>query len=459
MPELHAEKPSGTGGKAAGGAIAAVRGFKDILPPETARWQRVEQIATEIFHAFGFREIRVPILEKTELFRRGIGEATDIVEKEMYTFQDRSEDSLTLRPEATASVIRAYLEHGFPAVDPVARLYTLGPMFRRERPQKGRYRQFHQIDAEVLGLADPRVDAELLLLLLTFLRRAGLSALSLEVNSLGCPRCRPGFRLALQRFLAGQTKTLCPDCQRRLETNPLRIFDCKVETCRAAVAGAPRIPAFLCEACRSHFDTVQRYLALLGISFTVNPAMVRGLDYYVRTTFEVTTTALGAQNAVVGGGRYDGLIRDLGGPDIPGIGFAIGMERLISLLPAEDAAALPGPSLFLAALGEPAQERATLLANALRLQGIETELDYGGKGLKSQMKRSDRLACRFTLILGDRELGEGQAEMRDMVRKRQTRLPLDPEAIAAFVLRADANGPEADNGAPETEAGGAAQDR
>lgn len=405
--------------------ITAIKGFKDILPSETGKWRFAEDRVRQVFSAFGFQEIRIPIMEKTDLFRRGIGEATDIVEKEMYTFQDRGDDYLTLRPEATASVIRAYLEHNFYASDPIAKLYTIGPMFRRERPQKGRFRQFHQIDVEVLGYDDPRVDAELILMLIHFLKSVGLTEPQLEINSLGCPNCRPHFREAIVEYLDGKEGQLCPDCRRRMGANPLRIFDCKVETCKSAISDAPVLTEYLCEGCRSHFLTLQESLTLFGVSFVINPRMVRGLDYYTKTAFEVTTTFLGAQNAIVGGGRYDSLVRDLGGPDIPGIGFAIGFERLIAMMPAEDKAFEINPALFIAALGPEAQRFAYELCNRLRLGGIFTEMDYAGKSLKSQLKRANKLKCRYTLMIGEREIAERQAILRNMMDGTQTSIGID----------------------------------
>jgi histidyl-tRNA synthetase len=405
--------------------ITAIRGFKDILPPETDKWRHIEATAYRVFGAFGFREIRVPLLEKTELFSRGIGETTDIVEKEMYTFVDRGEESLTLRPEATASVIRAYLEHSLHAAETVTKLFTLGPMFRRERPQKGRFRQFHQIDAEILGPDDPRTDAELILMLVHFLGQLGLEKRTLEINSLGCSECRPAFRKAVVSFLDGQEKELCGDCRRRISTNPLRVFDCKVEGCGRIVGGAPRMTDFLCPGCRGHFEKVQESLALFGIPFHLNAKMVRGLDYYTRTTFEVTAESLGAQNAVVGGGRYDRLVRDLGGPDIPGIGFAIGFERLASMIPDRKDGEPPTPLLFIAALGEKALARAFLLCNRLRMKGIHAEMDHAGRSLKSQMKRADRLKSRYVLILGEREIEEKRALLRNMRESDQREIPLD----------------------------------
>ncbi len=405
--------------------ITAVRGFKDILPPETDKWRHIEDTAHEVFRTFGFNEIRLPLLEKTELFRRGIGESTDIVEKEMYTFLDRGEESLTLRPEATASVIRAYLEHSLHAAEPVTKLFTIGPMFRRERPQKGRYRQFNQIDVEVLGPDDPHTDAELILMLTYFLRRLGLKNLNIEINSLGCPQCRPAFRDAIVAFLRGSEERLCADCRRRIGTNPLRVFDCKVEQCGELVSLAPNMADFLCLACREHFEKVQSILGLFQIPCKVNAKMVRGLDYYTRTTFEVTTEFLGAQNAILGGGRYDHLVQELGGPDISGIGFAIGFERLASLIPEGETGTPSSPLLFIAPLGERALEKAFSLCNRLRMKGIRVEMDYGGRSLKSQMKRANKLNSAFTLILGDREIDENRALLRDMRASTQEDVALD----------------------------------
>jgi len=405
--------------------ITAVRGFKDILPEETGKWQYIEERAREVFKNFGLSEIKVPILEKTDLFKRGIGETTDIVEKEMYTFKDIGEEYLTLRPEATASVIRAYLQHNMHAADPVAKLFTIGPMFRRERPQKGRFRQFHQINVELIGLDDPRVDAELILMLICFLKSVNLSDLGLEINSLGCPECRPSFRSKLAAFCIDHENELCPDCKRRHITNPLRVFDCKMEGCREIISNAPKLLDYICPECEDHFGRLKEYLTVFGVPFQINTKMVRGLDYYTRTAFEVTTELLGAQNAIAGGGRYDSLIRELGGPDIPGIGFAIGVERLISLLPMKDEDFLTPPHLFIAALGDEAQEFAYTLCNHLRIQGIRTEMDYSGKSLKSQMRRSNKFNSLYTLILGEREIQEKKAELRNMKKGTQETLSLD----------------------------------
>jgi histidyl-tRNA synthetase len=405
--------------------ITAVKGFKDILPPETDKWRHIEDTAHNVFRKFGFSEIRIPLLEKTELFQRGIGESTDIVEKEMYTFLDRGEESLTLRPEATASVIRAYLEHTLHAVESVTRLFTIGPMFRRERPQKGRYRQFHQIDVEILGPDDPRTDAELILMLMHFLDRLGLIKLTLEINSLGCDQCRPAFREAVVQFLRGNEQELCGDCRRRVGTNPLRVFDCKVEKCSEIISEAPRLKDFICRSCREHFTQLQNCLTLFEIPYTLNTNMVRGLDYYTRTTFEVKTDFLGAQNAILGGGRYDHLVRDLGGPDISGIGFAIGLERLAALIPDQEQNPANSPFLFIAALGEQAAGRAFILSNRLRMKGIRIETDHSGRSLKSQMKRADKLNSTFVLIIGEREISENRALLRNMHTSSQEEIGLD----------------------------------
>jgi histidyl-tRNA synthetase len=405
--------------------ITAVKGFKDILPQETGKWQYIEGVAREIFTAFGFREIRVPILEKTDLFRRSIGEGTDIVEKEMYTFADHGDEYVTLRPEATASIVRSYLEHTMYAVDTVAKLFTIGPMFRRERPQKGRYRQFHQINVELIGLDDPRTDAEIIIMLTQFLERVQLSRLKLQINSLGCAACRPAFKKALTDYLQGKEAGLCEDCRRRADTNPLRVFDCKVTGCGELIDGAPRLLTFLCKVCDDHFIKVKDALDVFAIPYEINTKMVRGLDYYVKTTFEVITEHLGAQNAVVGGGRYDGLVKSLGGPDVPGIGFAIGCERLVSLSPLKDTDFLTHPDIFIAALGNEAQKLAYKISNGLRIRGMQTEVDYAGKSLKSQMKRADKLHCRYTLILGEQEITENKAQLRDMRNATQQSVGLD----------------------------------
>jgi histidyl-tRNA synthetase len=404
--------------------ITAIRGFKDILPEDARRFWEVESIARQVFNCFGFQEIRTPIMEKTELFKRSIGETTDIVEKEMYTFADRDSEFLTLRPEATASVIRAYIEHNMSAAEQITKLFTIGPMFRRERPQKGRFRQFNQIDVELFGEDKPQSDAEIIFMLMHFLTSAGLKDLQLEINSLGCPVCRVLFSSAILNFLNKSVDNLCPDCLRRAGANPLRVFDCKVETCADTIANAPTILDFLCADCESHFAQVQSFLKDLCISFAINPRMVRGLDYYTKTAFEVKTSALGAQNAIAGGGRYNSLVSDLGGPEVPGIGFAVGFERLIACLPEEGKNKFK-TDLFIATLGEQAQKLAFGLTNELRRAGISAEMDYADKSLKSQLKRADKLNSSFALIMGDKEIDEKQVLLRNMQTKDQQTIPLD----------------------------------
>lgn len=404
--------------------ITAIRGFKDILPVDASLFWKAETIAREVFRSFGFREIRVPVLEKTDLFKRSIGETTDIVEKEMYTFTDRDNELLTMRPEATASVIRAYIEHNMFANEQITKLFTIGPMFRRERPQKGRFRQFNQIDVELFGEEKPQADAEIIFMLMHFLNRAGLNDLTLEINSLGCQSCRPLFSKAVVEFLKGREDNLCPDCQRRINANPLRVFDCKVEGCASIVTRAPIIPDFLCADCEDHFLQVKSFLQDLNILFSVNPRMVRGLDYYTKTAFEVKSNALGAQNAVAGGGRYNGLVSDLGGPEVPGIGFAVGFERLISCLPQKDENSFK-TDIFIAALGTQAQKAAFTLTNELRRAGVSAEMDYSDKSLKSQLKRADKLNSSYALIFGEKELLDKKALMRNMQTKEQQDIPFD----------------------------------
>jgi histidyl-tRNA synthetase len=405
--------------------IQLIRGFKDILPGETALWQHIERTAVALLSVFGYSEIRVPIMEKTELFARSIGEDTDIVEKEMYTFADRGGDPLTLRPEATASIVRAFIQHKMYAADPVQKLYTIGPMFRRERPQKGRYRQFYQIDAEAFGIEGPYIDAQMIHMLHLLFQRLGVADAAARLNSLGCPVCRPRFREALLALLDTVEGRLCSDCRRRKARNPLRVLDCKVPGCREAVAGAPAIVDFLCAACQAHFDTVTASLTALGVPFELDKRLVRGLDYYTRTTFEIQTTALGAQSAVAGGGRYDGLVQALGGPATPAIGFAIGLDRLVEILNQARTIATAAPALFIAALGDTAKARAFLWSAALARSGTRVETEYGDKSLKAQMKRADRLGARHVLIVGEAELAAGKAVLRDMRTKAQTDLPLE----------------------------------
>jgi histidyl-tRNA synthetase len=392
--------------------IKAIRGMRDILPPETVRWQWVERTAREVFELYGYRELRLPLIERTELFARSIGEETDIVAKEMYTFPDRHGESLTLRPEATASVLRAVLEHGLDKGAGVKKYYTLGPMFRYERPQKGRYRQFHQINCEAFGGDAPELDAEIILLLLDILARLKLGESRLLVNSLGCRECQAHFKAALQDFLAGKPG-LCEDCRRRRSANPLRVFDCKSPHCQAILSDAPVLKDYLDPECAAHFARVLELLSRFGVAYEEQPRLVRGLDYYTRTAFEVVAGGLGAQDAVAGGGRYNGLSQELGGPELPAIGFAIGEDRLLEVLP-QDWGQDEGHRIFLAALGEAAREKAFDLLRELRQQGVAAEVDFEGRPLKAQMSLADRLGTTYAVILGDRELQKGSAILRRM---------------------------------------------
>jgi histidyl-tRNA synthetase len=406
-------------------AITAIKGINDILPNAVGKWQLVESVARRVFTNFGYQEIRIPILEKTELFARSIGESTDIVEKEMYTFPDRNGQLLTLRPEATASVVRAFIQHRLHLQPTMRKFYTIGPMFRHERPQKGRYRQFHQINVEVFAIDDPMVDAEVIYMLLVFLEELHIPDITLHINSMGCPDCRQPFRESLTNYLDSVSAKLCSDCQRRRSTNPLRIFDCKVESCRQLVAEAPVLIGHLCDDCVDNFESVKDHLDSLGVSYTIDPHMVRGLDYYNRTTFEAITPHLGAQNAVGGGGRYDGLMKTLGGPDLPATGFAIGMERLILLLD-EQTDVETGPyRLFVACLGEEAQKKGFQLVQELRLRDLSVEMDYESRSLKAQMRRADKLSVTHVLILGEDELQQGSAVLRDMGVGTQEQIPLE----------------------------------
>jgi histidyl-tRNA synthetase len=405
-------------------SITGIKGMNDILPGDIETWQHLEEQARKVFGAFGYREIRVPVAEKTELFCRSIGETTDIVEKEMYTFTDKGGTSMTLRPEGTAPVMRAFIQHKLHALDPVSKLYYIGPMFRHERPQKGRYRQFHQIGAEVIGIDDPKIDAQVLAMLSHYFMTTKIPDVSLQINSLGCPGCRPTYREALIDFLEQRLSCLCADCQRRYISNPLRVLDCKVPGCKEVTVEAPAMLDNLCIGCETHFNQVKGHLDALEVDYTVNPRMVRGLDYYTRTTFEMVTGSLGAQNAVAAGGRYDGLIRDLGGPELPGIGFAIGLERLALML-GEQSVQPPRPELFIATLGEAATNAGFALLTRLQRRGIPVEMEYTGKSLKAQLRRADKIKARRVLIIGEDELQRGVSQLRYMDESRQEEVELD----------------------------------
>ena len=401
--------------------IHAVRGTYDVLPGDIEIWHAVEARIRKVFHSYGFNEIRTPILESTELFVRGVGEETDVVSKEMYTFTDRDGGSLSLRPEGTAPVIRSYIEHQLQNEARMMKLYYIAPMFRRERPQKGRYRQHVQAGAEVLSSTDnPAIEAEVIEMLLYFFGEVGIPDLDVMVNSIGHPGCRAPFLQDLKKEIASRASRLCEDCRRRGETNPLRVFDCKVPSCQPVIAELPTITEHICDDCRTHFEKFQSYLKARGVTYRVNPRLVRGFDYYLRTTFEITTRGLGAQNTVAAGGRYDGLFQDLGGPASSGFGFGMGMERLILSIPNPQALVHDySPEYFLAPLGDAAFEYATLLARRLRAKSKRVYLDFDGRSLKSQMRLADKLKSKGVLIIGDEELKSGTLVLRDMATKEQ----------------------------------------
>lgn len=404
--------------------IRSVRGFCDILPHEAGKWRLVEEKSRKVLEDFGFSEIILPIVERTELFIRGIGESTEIVEKEMYTFLDKKGESLTLRPEGTAPLVRAYIENKLYTHDIVSRLYYIGPMFRYERPQKGRLRQFYQIGAEVLGIDSPMIDAEVIYMIKLIIDQLNINNVTFEINTIGCRKCRDTYRKQLSEYLSTRIEHLCEDCRRRLSINPLRILDCKNATCISTSSDAPNITDYVCKECGEHFKDVKYFLKKSGVDFIINPRIVRGLDYYTRTTFEVRSSLLGAQNAIAAGGRYDGLVEELGGKSTPGFGFAMGMERVVMLLPSREEAR--GVEIFIAALGRNAQEFSFQLKLDLERRGVKTEMEYSSeKSLKSQMRRADRIRASYVLIVGERELESGRVILRDMKGKEQEEIPIE----------------------------------
>jgi histidyl-tRNA synthetase len=412
--------------------IRSIKGVNDVLPGEMARWHVIEQTARRLSHLYGFREIRVPIFEMTELFARSIGASTDIVEKEMYTFQDRDGSSVTLRPEATAGVVRAYIEHNLSSSGGTEKLYYLGPMFRHERQQKGRFRQFHQYGVESFGSANALADVEVIALLWRFLSSLQLPGLTLEINSLGSPPDRAAYKAVLLDFLKQREDRLCENCRRRMGTNPLRVLDCKVAACRAATEDAPKLTDHLSVESRDHFHAVLSGLESLGISYTVNPRLVRGLDYYTLTTFEVTSTSthLGAQqNAVGAGGRYDGLVETLGGPKVPAVGFAVGLERVALLLP-DSTLPPPDRTVYVAAFGQQGLAAGLRLLEELRAAGIPADRDSRAATLKAHLKQADRLGASHAVIIGDDEATKGRFILRNMTTKEQEELPLSGAAQA-----------------------------
>lgn len=404
----------------------SIKGTQDVLPSESHKVRFIEQTALEIAGNCGFREIRIPVFEHTELFQRGVGDTTDVVQKEMYTFLDKGERSITLRPEGTAGVVRSYLENGLYNEAMPQKLCYLVSCYRYEKPQAGRLREFHQFGLECLGTASPAADAEVISIANDIFSFLGVSGLQLEINSIGCPECRKEYHKALHDYFESRKDELCHTCLERLERNPMRILDCKSPVCSEIAKGAPKVTDFLCEDCRNHFDSVQNYLKAMGIAFTVNPSIVRGLDYYTRTVFEFVSTGIGAQGTVCGGGRYDGLVEEIGGAHTPALGFAIGIERLMLLMEKQG---LPFPerekcALYIVTMGEKASLEAAKIASALRKEGVEVQFDVVGRSVKAQMKYANKLGAQFTVVLGDSELESGVVRLKNMESGEETEVAL-----------------------------------
>jgi histidyl-tRNA synthetase len=400
--------------------IRAIKGMNDLLPEEAAAFSRLERVTRELFARYGFGELRTPLLEEAALFTRSMGETTDVVEKEMYVFPDRHGKPLALRPEGTAGAVRAFVEHNQAALDPLTRWFYLGPMFRHERPQKGRYRQFHQVGAELFGASGPQADAELIAMIEDWLRALGVRGVTLQLSSIGDSVCRPAYLERLKHFLAEHREQLGASCQRRIDTNPLRVLDCKDPQCQPVIALAPAPVDYLCEPCRAHFDELLGDLKVLGVDFRLNPRLVRGLDYYNRTTFEFTAeVGLGSQDAVAAGGRYDGLVEQLGGPPTPAVGFAAGVERLLIVQAATGQAAQPrAPDLFIAVQSDAARHAALSLAHRGRAAGLWVDLDLRFGSLKSQLRRADRSQVALAVVLGDEEVRSGRVRLKPMNSER-----------------------------------------
>lgn len=421
--------------------IMAPRGTNDLLPPLSLHWQYVENIARQVFANYNYQEIRTPIFEYTELFQRGIGEVTDIVEKEMYTFTDKSGRSITLRPENTASVVRSFLENKIYGQPQPNKYFYLGPMFRYERPQAGRFRQFYQLGIEALGSNDPAIDAEVINLGLNLLKELGLTGLEVYINSIGCPECRAEYIKVLQEYLMSRKGELCSDCQNRLNKNPLRVLDCKDKSCAGLLQTAPKIIDYLCIDCQDHFEKVKEYLTVVKVDFIVEPMLVRGLDYYTHTAFEIKYNKLGAQDTIFAGGRYNGLAEEIGGRSIPGVGFALGLERLMLTI-AEQGISLPveeGIDLFIASIGEDAKKAAFTYVHSLRDAGFRAEIDYLARSVKSQLKTADRFKARFTIVLGEDELKKGTARIKNMETGEQAEICLT-ELVEKMAEKAEKRG-------------------
>jgi len=412
----------------------APKGTKDVLPQEAYKWHYVEDVIRQIARSYGYQEIRTPVFEHTELFERGVGDTTDIVQKEMYTFLDKGGRSITLKPEGTAGAARAYIEHKLYAEPQPIKMYYITPCYRYERPQAGRLREFHQFGVEVFGAPQASVDVEIITMAMTLFRRLGIKDLSVRINSIGCPKCRPVYHEVLKSYLAGHLDELCDTCKERYEKNPLRILDCKVDQCKKVIEGVPHMLDHLCEDCSSHFDETKRYLEAAGFDYTIDPMIVRGLDYYTKTVFEIVSGSIGAQGTVCGGGRYDGLVEECGGPQVPGVGFGLGLERLL-LVMENQGVDIPKPTLcdlFFATIGEGTKEKAFELIRTLRDKGISSDMDHVGRSLKAQFKYADKLGARFVGTIGEEELAQGQLKLKEMTTGKEEMVAFDK--ISEFIL-------------------------
>lgn len=412
----------------------SVKGTQDVLPKESYKWQFIEKIMRDEANAHSFKEIRTPVFEHTELFQRSVGDTTDVVQKEMYTFNTKGEDSITLRPEGTAGSARAILEHGVYNDGYPIKAYYFTSCYRYEKPQKGRLREFHQFGMEVYGAASYFADAEVICAADSIFKRLGVKGLNLEINSIGCPNCRANYHKALKEYFAGHTSELCETCLSRLEKNPMRILDCKSPICSKIAEKAPTVLDYICDDCREHFEGVKKCLDSVGIEYTVNPTIVRGLDYYTRTVFEFVSSSIGAQGTVCGGGRYDGLIEELGGQHTPSLGYAIGIERLLLLLEAQgiEIPAAPTCDIYIAGLGEKAQLKSFELVKTVRSSSLSAECDIVGRSLKAQMKYADKIGAKFSIVLGDSEIESGKAQLKNMETGEKTEISLGENLFSDF---------------------------
>ncbi|WP_427339094.1 histidine--tRNA ligase [Caloranaerobacter sp. DY30410] len=420
-------------------SIKAPRGTKDVLPADSYKWQYLENLFRKTCKEFGYKEIRTPIFEHTELFERGVGETTDVVQKEMYTFEDRGGRSITLKPEGTASVVRAYIENKLFAEPQPIKVFYITPVLRYERPQKGRLREHHQFGVEVFGANSASVDAEVISLVWTIYKKLGVEDIELNINSVGCPKCRKEYNEILKNYLSNKLENLCQTCQVRYEKNPMRIIDCKNEKCQSELKDVPLMIDYLCDECKSHFKQVKDYLSILNIKFIVNPKIVRGLDYYTKTAFEFISTEIGAKSTVCGGGRYDGLVEEIGGPPTPGVGFGMGIERLLLTLE-NKGIEIPKPErldVFLVAIGENAEKEAFKILYNLREKGISAEKDHLGRSIKAQFKYANKLDAKFTLVLGEDELNKGLVKIKNMDTGQQTDIKI--EDISKFIKEQGGN--------------------